>query len=653
MMFTQRKTHASIARVGGILGTVALGAGLTVIAPITASADEVTASYAEARFLSGSLVGINLDDIVELAAARAANDGTQPLQTSKDPLSATALQALNIDVPGGVQADLGDFLDAGAVNQYAEANKNGDSMAAAGAIGDDGAIGVGSVGSGASGDLDLDLAALLDGQFASILTDVTLSLEAISAQARGSQDSASGDYTLAGAVLTFTSPAVGNLTGKVTNALASVDQRLLGLEGDDGMLGNAVDGVLDPVLGVIGSSANVTATIDTDLHAAVQSLLGGAYGNGAVSFNLQTGAVSVDLEALLGGDLNDLPPNTELLTDAVISQVLRGVTDTVATLADQIVDRVEAALHDARVEVHADLDLLTSQGSTQEEQCRLIDVPIIGDILGPITGDSGTGGLGGLLGGLLGGGSGGSTGGVTQGIIGWTTETVCEIVDIALPSLQSTVNVDVVASVDELLSGAAASADASVSLLGGTVNANVNLDLLLSQLGDALADGLFDSDSAVSDLVDALNLGLVDPAITGLLGDGSVDTVLTDLLSVKVNVQETNDGSFTETAVRVSALGAATVNLAAATVGPNVTRVIDPECTVNCNPGGDPDPCVTNCGNGGTTPGSNGGDSRGGLAFTGLNIATLVMVILALLITGAYLAREGYRRNHPRPLAGV
>ncbi len=663
-MFTQRRSGAQLGssrskliRTGGFFGAVALAAGIGIIAPTAAQADEVDTSYAEGRFLSGSLVGIDLDQIVELAAARAANDGTQPLQTSKDPLSASVLQTVDVDAPGGVQLDLGQFLDAGVINQYAEAEVDGVAMASSGAIGDDGAIGVGEVGAGSAGDLTLDLDALINSRFASILTDVKLSLEAVAAQARGTQDTASGDYTLAGATLTFSSPAVGSLTNKVNGALATVDQSLLGLEGDDGVLGNAVDGVLDPVLGVVGSSADVTATIDVDLQEAVRSLLNGAYGDGAVSFNLETGAVSVDLEALLGGELNDLAPNTELLTDAVINQVLVGVTDTVSTLADQIVDRVEAALHNAHVEVHADLDLLTSQGSTQTEVCHLVDVPIIGDILpeGGVVDD--------LLGGLLGGGGSGSgdADGVTRGIIGYTTETVCDLVDTLLPSLKSTVDVDIVATVDQLLSGAAASADASVSLLGGTVNADVNVDLILSQLALALDGKLFGSDSTVSDFVDALNSGLVHPAVTGLLGDGSVDTVLTDLVSVKVNVQETHDGSFTETAVRVTVLGdlgeggAATVNLAAATVGPNVTRVIDPGCTVNCGGGSDPDPdpCVSNCGGGGGTPpaGSTPAGFGGNLAMTGIAIGTLIMLVLGLLATGAILLTEGYRRNHARVLA--
>jgi hypothetical protein len=619
------------------------------LVPVSANAATADSSFASAQFLSGTILGSDLSGVVDLAAASATNNGTQPLQTSKDPLDASVIQTVDVEVPGGVQADLGDFLDAGVINQYAEADRDGVSLAAAGAIGNDGAVGVGGVGSGAAGDLTVDLDALIGGTFASVLTDLKLDLDAVSAQATGNKTTASGDYTIADATLVFSSPAIGDLTAKVNQALDSVDGSLLELSGDDGILGNSVDGIIDPVLGAIGSSANVSASIDTDLNAAVQDLLGGAYGNGAVHFNLQTGAVEVDLEALLGGELNSLAPNTELLSDEVIGQVLDGITDTVATLADQIVDRVDAALHNATVEVHADLDLLSDGGVTSGDACHLVDVPIIGDIVG---GGSGTGGL---LGGLgLGGIVDDLTG--TQGIIGWTTETVCETVDTVLPDLQSTVNVDIVGTVDDLLNGTAATADASISLLGGTVDADLDVDAIIGSIASGLTDGLFDSDGAVQDLVDALDYGLVDPALTGLLGDSSVDTVLSDLVSVKANVQETastrQGKTFTETAVRVAVFGdeLATLSLASATVGPNVTQVVDPDCVTNCGPDGDPDPCVTNCGsdnpsNSTTTAANNR------LAFTGVGIATLIAVILALLAAGAYLAREGYRRNHPKSLS--
>jgi hypothetical protein len=631
-------TSTRLKKVGAALGAVALATGLSLV-PVPANAEEATASYAEGQFLSGTLLGADLANAIELAAAEARNDGTQDKQTSQDPLSASVLQTVDVEAPQGVQIPLDSFVDAGAVNQYAEADRNGVSMGSSGAIGDDGAIGAGSVGSGSAGDLDFDIEPLLGDRFDSVVADLRLSLEAVEAQANGNRNTASGDYLLDGATLIFSSPAISGLTGRVNTALIGVDRQLLALGTDDGLLGNVVDEVLDPVLGILGSSANVTVSIDADVQAAVQSLLTGAYGNGGVSFNLQTGEVSVDLAAFHGGDLNNLPVNTELLTDEIVSAILTSITDTVSTLADQIVDRVELALHDAKVDVHADLNLLTDGGVTQTEQCTLQQVPIIGDIVGD-----------GLLDGIL--------GGITQGIIGTTTETVCELVDTALPSLESTVVLDIEGSVDQILSGVAAQSSATISLLGGTVNTALDINTVLDGLADGLLDGLFDSDSVISDVTTALNANLVDPAVQGLLGDTGVGTLLSDLISVRVNLQETRLASpmgtavatgsmFTQTAVRLTVLpgagSAAIVNVAAATVGPNVTRVVDPGCTVDCDP--DPDPCTVNCGSGDpdgpTTPAANR------LAYTGVGIGILIAVILALLAAGAHLAREGYRRTHP------
>ena len=631
-MYTSTRSPGSgpahqIRRIGGMLGAAALAVGLALVPVAPAGAADATTSYARGQFLSGSLAGMNLDQVVALAAAEARNNGSQSLQTSDDPLSATVLQSVTVESPNGIQADLGQFLDAGVVNQYAEADRNGLSLGASGAIGDDGAVGVGDTASGAAGDLDLDLNSLLDGRYASILTDLRLSLDAVSAQARANLTVASGDYRIEGAVLTFTSPAIADLRGKVASSLDVVDSQLLDLSSDGGAIALAVDRVLDPVRSVVGSSANVDVTISNDLDAAVQSLLTGAYGNGAVHFNLQTGEVTVDLEALLGGDLNNLDPGTELLSADVLGPVLDGITRTVSTLADQIVDRVDTALHNATVDVHADLDLLSPQGG-QTTVCHDIQVPVIGDILG----------TGGLLGGLLGTAP-------TQGVIGYTTQTLCDVVGDVLPDLHSTVAVEIEGTIDQLLNGTSARADATVSLLDGTVQTAVDVDAIVDGIGDGLLHGLFSSDGAVSDLADALEVNLVDPALTGLLGDTGVGAAITSVVSAKANVQETDGGMFTQTAVRIAALDGqlATLSVASATVGPNVTIVVPPDCTTNCGPGGDPDPCVNNCGGSGT-PGT---ASSGSLAMTGLGIATLIAIVLALLAAGAYFARQGYRQNHP------
>lgn len=642
----------ALRRMGGALGVIALGSGLALVGPVAANADDAASSYAQAQFLSGTLAGTDLANVAELAAAQARNNGDQPIQTSKDPLDATVLKTVEVQSPSGIQTNLGSFLDAGAVSQYAEADKNGKSMGSAGAVGNDGAIGVGAVGSGSAGDLNLDLNSLLDAKYASVISNLKLSLDAVSAQAIGNLDSASGTYRIDGATLVFTSPAIADLQKKVASSLSSVDSSLANLGGDSGPLGQAVDSILNPLLAQIGSSATVSASVTSDVDGAVQSLLKSQYGNGAVKFNLDTGEVSVDLAALQGGSLNNLPVNTELLSDGVMNQVLKGITDTISTLADQIVDKVKAALNDAQVNVHADLNLLTAQPPAVNQVCHDVQVPIIGDL--PVVGN--------VVGGLLGGLTGGSSSGPVQGIIGYTTQTVCDLVNTVLPDLKSTVKLDVQGTVDQIVKGTAANATGAISLLNGTVQVPVDINAVLKGLGTSLTDALFSPNGTVSQLTDSLNSTLVNPAVSGLLGDTSVHTVLTDLLSVRVNLQElslasqkgmaVNTGQlFTQTAVRVSALkgvgstGLATLNVAAATVGPNIATIVTPPtCTTNCGPD-NPPTCTVNCGPGGSTT-----TAADRLAMTGVGIATLVAIILALLAAGAYLAREGYRRNHPHSL---
>ncbi len=263
-----------INRVGAAIGICALTAGLALSAPAAASASTPTStlptSYGEGQFLSGRILGLDLNSIAELAPAFASNDGSQGMQRSDDPMSLRLLSSIGLNNSSGVQMSLGDLVDAGLLHQFAQAVKDGSSMASSGAIGDDGGIGLGNALPGVAGDLDLDLDTLLSSKYASILTDLRLSLDAVAAQAEASLNTASGDYTLAGATLTFTSPAIAGLTPKVNLALGPVDDAIASLGGDDGILGTAVDRVVDPVLGVIGASANATAVVTSDVHGAVQ-----------------------------------------------------------------------------------------------------------------------------------------------------------------------------------------------------------------------------------------------------------------------------------------------------------------------------------------------------------------------------------------------
>ena len=657
-----RATQGSrLTRIGASIGALVLGTGVVLLTPVSASAADQPQSFAEGQFLSGTVLGTDLGTVAAIDAAQAHNDGTQPLQTQKDPLSATVLDSGHVGDGSTATVPLSGFLQLGAVGQYAQAANDGSSMGSSGAVTDSGAITAGSAKSTPPANATFDLSALMGDQVASNVSDLKLSTGAVAAQATGDLDKAWGTYQLANLKLTFTSPAISKLTEKVDAALQQAQSSLDKLVGKDGALLAGVSDLVqkvDPVLNLLGANANVTATLNTgDLQSLVQSILDAKYGNGAVSYDLESGTVTVDIAKLFGGSLNNLPPNTELLSDPVITQMLNGITSTVSTIADQIVNKVKDNLHNAQVNIHADATADIAQAPLVQQVCKTVQKIIQVPVTVPGTGTGTTDPLGGLLGGL--GGvlnPGGTTTGVVNGVTQLINQTVDQLVctdqTTAVAPLSTSVNLDIAGTVDQLINGSGATASAKLTLPGG-IATTINANTLIDGVGTILGSQLFGSDGTVTDLINALNSTLVQPAVDGLTGASgtSVGNVLTGLVSARVNVQETHLASakgaavasgseFTETALRVTVLGSlggsslATVNLAQATVGPNITTVVTPP--TDGNPG--------TPGNTGDTSTSVASISR--LATTGVGIAALVAAILALLAAGAYLVRESYRRNH-------
>jgi hypothetical protein len=625
---------------------VGLGAGFALVAPLGAHAATTTAktTYAEGQFLGGTILGTDLDTIAALGSAVAKNNGTQSTQTSHDPLALSALGTRLVDQKNGVQLDLGQFLDAGVLSQYAKASNNGTSMAASGAISQDGGVGAGTVGTGTPGSLTLNLSKLLGASFADTVANATLDVQAAAAQANAAGKNASGKYALAGLKLNFTSPALAHLKSHITTALNPVKHALHSLDGSNGILAGTVGNASANVSPLLGTNVSVTAKINANLDAAIQPLLDGKYGNGAVSFSLETGAVSVDLAKLLGGTLNNKAVGTEVLSGPVVNEIIKGITDTVGTLADQIVTRIDRALRSAGVDIHATANVLTSRAPVVSRVCQ----PASGSGSGS---NSGSGnGLGGLIGGVV-----GTVTGVVHSTVGGL---LCTTTTRLLPKLDTSLSLNVKGSVSQIVRGTADQSNATVKVLG--IPATINLNHLVDGLGAKLTDKLFDGTSATSSLTGSLQSKVVAPLVDGLLGNdsNSVQGVLGGVLSVKLNNQSTSgSGLFTETAVRVAVVpaaggsGVATVDLAAASVGPNVTTVIDPGdpgdpgCTAaaDCTTGDPGSP--SNPANPGDPGSSVNPAAFNNLATTGVGIATLIAVILALLAAGAYLVREGYRRN--------
>src|SRR5699024_7720258 len=121
---------------------------------------------------------------------------------------------------------------------------------------------------------------------------------------------------------------------------------------------------LNTVMLGIGSidDLGVTATVDVDLQAALDSVLGEPITSedSAVTIDFSTGEESVDLARQMAdtqdgdydGTLNGLPPNTEVLGPDVIQAALDGA---IGSIFDQIpelvVNAVTDALHAADVNI--------------------------------------------------------------------------------------------------------------------------------------------------------------------------------------------------------------------------------------------------------------------------------------------------------------
>ncbi|WP_201308854.1 choice-of-anchor G family protein, partial [Puerhibacterium puerhi] len=328
---------------------------------------------ATAEFLDADLLGLSL---AELVGARSASIGSPEADTASidvgllERLVGVGLGTLGIPVIGdGTNAgllDLGPAAGAGLLNGYAHAPDGDNATAASGAVTDDGAINLGAVRDHPGTDLArLDATALLDRLGVAGLTDqvvdeVSLGLGALASSA--TQTTATGtssDYVVAGADLKVSSPLVGTLADTLGATTDEVESTVGGLLGPNGAVQQTL-GTLDvvsvDVLGLVAldlGSPRLTATVD--LSAVSDELLATPLvsENGLVSIDLASGDITVDLAMLHGGDLNGLAPNTELLTASEITRI----TDTIAELLGELVDRTTAAVDTALRNTTVDVSL--------------------------------------------------------------------------------------------------------------------------------------------------------------------------------------------------------------------------------------------------------------------------------------------------------
>src|SRR5699024_7457522 len=181
-----------------------------------------------------------------------------------------------------------------------------------------------------------------------------------------------GDYQIADGHLILTSPAIAGLSGSLSDALGQVSEPINGLTGEGGAIESTVDPLLggladtlDGLLTVVGGSVSdlgVTATLDVDLQAALDSALAEPVTgpDSLLTIDLSTGEVNVDLALLVadtqGGDfdgtLNGLPANTELLDPNTVQAALDGaIGSTLDQIPGAVVEAVTDALNSAELNI--------------------------------------------------------------------------------------------------------------------------------------------------------------------------------------------------------------------------------------------------------------------------------------------------------------
>src|SRR5690625_2325943 len=341
--------------------------GVVGLAPAAmAQPTDEDVSGALAELIDLDALGLEVVDAIQVGSGYPSEPGPEYSNIDVGLLSALQVEIGSLTLPlisDGEAPGLLNLGDAGALNGYAASPSAATSSAASGAVGSDGAINLDLVdGEPASTDfarVDLtDLTSQLGVNLDGVIDEVSLGLGALASSAsQSTMEDAESDYVVAGAELTIDSPAVGDVIGLVDGAVDEVDTAVNGLLGPEGLIQGLLDDVsIDPIdvgIDVLGLDLDLltvdlgspTLQASVDLDAVTAGLLEEPLvsDTGLVTIDLSEGLITVDLAELHGGDLNDLNPNTSLLTSGEITQI----TGEVATLLGEVTGLVTGAVNEA------------------------------------------------------------------------------------------------------------------------------------------------------------------------------------------------------------------------------------------------------------------------------------------------------------------
>lgn len=359
---------------------------------------------AAGRLLGGALLPTDLDAVASLEGVTATNDGVEahpnPANAEQvgaayvNPLGVSVLESINLPLTGGGLDELLSLplaTEVGAVNQYALADDNGVSQGASGVVNNSGFIQTTNDSDGnlpTLGTLKLStLVAELTGealsQVVAGITDLELEIGAVASTAEldaceaawsGDLDSSlTRNYAIAGLDLGVTAPIVAGLSGTLDKLLDGLQTSLAALSDDEGLTTAITAGVSDLLSGVLGAlnlgRVSVTGPAVTIDLTEVRELVSAPIGDAAVTLDLGTGYVQVDLASLIGeaysGEgfngtqthgLNGLSPNTELvLNDPATVALTKALTDALNGWVAHVIDELRTAVYAAGVSTEVDI----------------------------------------------------------------------------------------------------------------------------------------------------------------------------------------------------------------------------------------------------------------------------------------------------------
>jgi hypothetical protein len=281
------------ALIAGTIAATLTVTGLTLTGGSSAGAANLPNSQSVGRFLDGAVGNSPIQQIADIQDARAVNPGDT---SDQNPLHVKALNAIDLPLTGSLQFQQLLGIRLGAVNQVAVAKSDGFSYGASGAVNNSGGVSIGGDNNAfpANATIDLDGANLGSGAV-DALGQVHLSIGAVAALAQtpaGVGKPGTTSYGIGAIELQAESPLVAQLLSGVTTVLKNLLTTLKNGASGLGLPIPATCPILTgelPTLDVLGS----TITLDPN-----------------------TGGLTISLNALLqtlGLDLNNLPPNSDLI----------------------------------------------------------------------------------------------------------------------------------------------------------------------------------------------------------------------------------------------------------------------------------------------------------------------------------------------------